>query len=70
MWTQAAMRDAVIFSNYHEDVLHAVLAHHGTREAGSPVAPKSRVAWLVHLCDGISARMYDADTMDVINHRK
>lgn len=53
------------FRNDYEDaVLHAILAHHGQREWGSPVAPKSRVAWLLHLCDGISARLYDADTLD------
>lgn len=47
-------------------VLHAILSHHGQREWGSPVAPKSRVAWLLHLCDGISARMSDAETIDII----
>jgi len=50
----------------HDKVLHAILAHHGCREAGSPVAPKTREAWLVHFCDGISARMDDADTWDII----
>ena len=49
-----------------ENVLHAILAHHGRREWGSPVAPKSRLAWLLHLSDGISARMNDADTLDII----
>jgi len=49
-----------------ESVLHVILCHHGQRLAGSPVAPKSREAWLVHQCDGISARMNDADTWDVV----
>lgn len=49
---------------YEDPVLHAILAHHGQRQWGSPVAPKSRVAWLLHLCDGISARLYDADSWD------
>lgn len=66
MWTEAAMRSNFIRTNYHDKVLHAILAHHGFREAGSPISPKSRVAWLVHLCDGISARMYDAGTWDII----
>lgn len=35
-------------------------------EAVSPVAQKTRVAWLLHLCDGISARMDDAETLDVV----
>ena len=61
---------AEFYAKYHDPVLHAILSHHGTREWGSPVAPKSRVAWLVHLCDGISARMNDADTLDVVRDRK
>lgn len=52
------------------DVLHAILAHHGQRQFGSPVAPKSRLAWLLHYCDGISARMDDADTLDIIKVNK
>jgi 23S rRNA maturation-related 3'-5' exoribonuclease YhaM len=42
-------------SDLFESVLHIIIAHHGNREA-----------WLVHLCDGISARMCDADTWDVV----
>jgi len=53
-------------AKYHDDVLHAILAHHGQREHGSPVAPKTRLAWLIHLCDSISARMDDADRIDVL----
>ena len=49
-----------------EGVLHVILSHHGNRNAGSPVAPKTREAWIVHLCDGISARLNDADTWDVV----
>ena len=47
-------------------VLHSILAHHGRREWGSPVAPKSRMAWLLHLCDQVSARMNDCDTNDLV----
>jgi 3'-5' exoribonuclease len=57
------------YEKYHDSVLHAILAHHGLRTSGSPVAPKSRVAWLVHLCDSISARMCDADDLDVVRDR-
>jgi len=66
MWSEASKRNDLTFSEYHDKVLHAILAHHGTREWGSPVSPKSRVAWLVHHCDCISARMYDADTWDTV----
>jgi len=52
-----------------ESVLHAILAHHGLREWGSPVAPKSKLAWLVHLSDAMSARMDDADKIDFIDKK-
>ena len=53
-------------AKYHDDILHAILAHHGRRDDGSPVAPKTRLAWLVHLCDAMSARMDDAERIDVV----
>lgn len=43
----------------HDDVLHAILAHHGRREWGSPVTPQTRLAWLLHLSDCLSARIDD-----------
>lgn len=42
-----------------EDVLHAILAHHGLKEWGSPVEPITPLAYLLHYCDGISARFDD-----------
>jgi 3'-5' exoribonuclease len=68
-WSLAASRETTLTTEMHEEVLHAILAHHGTRAWGSPVAPKSRIAWLVHLCDNISARMYDADTLDTVKEK-
>jgi 3'-5' exoribonuclease len=53
-----------------EEALHAILAHHTSRQAGSPVAPRTRIAWLVTLCDNMSARMDDADTWDIVSGRK
>jgi len=50
-----------------ENVLHAILSHHGQRAWGSPVAPDTRIAWLLHLCDSMSARLYDCDTNDRID---
>jgi 3'-5' exoribonuclease len=49
-----------------DEVLHAILAHHGFREWGSPVAPASRVAFILHYCDAISARVDDCDRHDVV----
>jgi len=51
-------------SRYDDCVMHAILAHHGRREYGSPVSLATRVAWLLHLCDSISARMYDCYTLN------
>jgi len=44
-----------------ENIGHAILAHHGLKEWGSPVEPKTKLAWLLHLCDGLSARMDDTN---------
>lgn len=59
-------RSALFFNeNVHidpkdeDEITHAILAHHGLREWGSPVTPKTKLAWLLHLCDNMSARMYD-----------
>lgn len=74
IWTEAVDKIPeplnFVREHYFEDVLHAILAHHGSREWGSPVAPKTRLAWLVHLADQMSARMEDADTLDIVNHHK
>jgi len=35
---------------------HAILAHHGTREWGSVVEPQTKLAYLLHVADMISAR--------------
>jgi 3'-5' exoribonuclease len=49
-----------------DEILHAILSHHGLREWGSPVAPNSRLAWILHLCDGISARVDDVERRDIL----
>lgn len=68
-WSRAVEKTGVC-RDIEDEVLHAILAHHGQRQFGSPVAPKSRLAWLLHFSDGISARMNDADTLDIIGVRK
>jgi 3'-5' exoribonuclease len=66
IWSELSKRDMTIHKKYFDNVLHAILSHHTSRAAGSPVAPKSRVAWMVTLCDNMSARMADADTLDIV----
>lgn len=42
-----------------DEVTHCILSHHGFREWGSPVEPQTKMAWILHLCDGMSARLDD-----------
>jgi 3'-5' exoribonuclease len=70
VWRDFEMTTPGIPVNYHDPVLHAILAHHGSRQYGSPVAPKSQVAWMLHLCDSVSARMDDWNKMDVVDKDK
>lgn len=55
---------------FRDDITHNILSHHGQREWGSPVMPLSKLAWLLHLCDGISARMDDANKNDLVKNIK
>lgn len=70
IWHDTIKEFPEFYDKYHDRVMHNILAHHGQREWGSPVAPKSKEAWLLHLADGISARMDDADKMDVVNKKE
>lgn len=62
IWNEA--KNKLNFQDDDDEVLHAILSHHGRREYGSPVSPATRIAWLLHLCDSISARMFDCYTKD------
>jgi 3'-5' exoribonuclease len=39
------------------DLLHIILAHHGTKEYGSPVCPATIEALMVHLADTTEAKL-------------
>lgn len=57
----------VDFSLIDKDrVTHNILSHHGMREWGSPVAPHTKEAWVLHLSDNLSARLDDCDKHDRI----
>lgn len=58
IWSKAVDQTG-LFHDIHDDVYHAILAHHGQATWGSPVSPNSAVAWMLHLCDCMSARMDD-----------
>lgn len=62
MWSKAVEKTGSC-KDIEEDVTHAILAHHGLRQWGSPVEPRTRVAWILHLSDQMSARLNDCDTL-------
>jgi len=51
-------------------VSHNILSHHGSRECGSPIAPYTREAWILHLSDCMSARVDDCDRIDLVRINK
>jgi 23S rRNA maturation-related 3'-5' exoribonuclease YhaM len=67
-WNRACAFHEFDYGKYADSVTHNILSHHGQREWGSPVMPKTKAAWLLHLCDGISARMNDADKCDFVKN--
>jgi 3'-5' exoribonuclease len=69
LWSKAADKYGVSEED-HDQVLHCILSHHGSREYGSPVLPKGKMAWLLHHSDAISARMEDADNLDQLSKGK
>jgi 3'-5' exoribonuclease len=67
VWSQALdvlrrrediVQDCAVYQ-LEDAVLHNILSHHGRLEWRSPVEPQTRSAWLLHLCDMLSARMRD-----------
>jgi len=67
-WTKAVALTGEC-KDIEDQVTHAILSHHKERKGGSPVAPNSHVAWLLHCCDMISARMADCETFDYLKSR-
>jgi 3'-5' exoribonuclease len=47
-----------------DNITHNILSHHGMREWGSPVAPATKEAWILHLSDNMSARLDDTEKHD------
>jgi len=47
-----------------EALLHIILAHHGSLEHGSPVAPCTREATLVHFIDNLGGRLGSFDRLE------
>jgi len=47
-----------------QSVLHIILSHHGKLEFGSPVAPVTREAVLVHMIDNLGGRLGSFDRLE------
>jgi 3'-5' exoribonuclease len=60
MFLEMAADTGILAKVDHLDISHTILAHHGCREWGSPVAPATVLAQLIHQSDTMSARMDDA----------
>ncbi len=45
-------------------VLHIILSHHGSLEHGSPIAPATREAVLVHMIDNLGGRLGSFDRLE------
>lgn len=60
-----AVKETGLYKDVEDDITHAILSHHGQREWGSPIMPNTQLAWLLHLCDSISARMNDWNKCDL-----
>ena len=43
-----------------DEIVHAILAHHCEPEWGSAVRPQTKLAWILHTCDQMSARVYES----------
>lgn len=53
-----------------DQVTHCILAHHGRHEYKSPAEPKDEMAWILHLCDNMSARVSDCRLRPLNPHTK
>lgn len=57
-------KHALLSESEIEEVTHAILAHHGRRDLGSPVSPGTPLAWLIHLADSSSALLNPQHTRE------
>ena len=62
-WNQAKDANSEMFADatgaelVRDHLLHLIASHHGSREFGSPVTPRTPEAWLLHHIDNIDAKM-------------
>lgn len=66
-WNRTVDNYKTKYESIRDIVTHAILSHHGLREWGSPVRPNTRLAWILHLADNMSARLDDCDKINYEN---
>lgn len=60
VWRECGAKEATLFKGKNficEHLMHLILSHHGTKEFGSPVTPRTPEAWLLHQIDIMDAKM-------------
>jgi len=60
VWRECAAKQPDLFKGQNfvcEHLLHLILSHHGTKEFGSPVTPRTPEAFLLHHIDTLDAHM-------------
>ena len=57
LWDKAVQASDAKAARHKAMLLHVILSHHGKKEWGSPVLPRTVEAVLIHFCDQISASM-------------
>lgn len=58
VWTAAAALSPGLAPARLDALMHALLAHHGRKEWGSPIEPHSVEAWLVHAADLVESQLW------------
>lgn len=64
MMAAAVVGDAWITDERYRQITHAMLAHHGRKEFGSPIEPQTPEAFCVHWADMMSLMQGQAHTAD------
>ncbi len=62
IWAISATKNNISEDDIFE-VSHAILAHHQLPQWGSYVQPKTTIAWILHNCDNMSARIYECQNL-------
>jgi len=64
LWRELRAREEAVFSQgdppsdlLRQHLLHLILSHHGTREFGSSVTPRTPEGWVLHHIDSIDAKI-------------